>query len=408
MTQVVEARGPAGGFGLVLAGGAALGAYEVGVVQYLVEDVARELGRPLQFDVLTGTSAGAINTAVLAAHAEDLRTGVRHLSELWRSLRLGAVLRPSGAEILSMLLEATTTGHWVGKLLHARGGVLDPMPIEELVRAAPMHRIDEHVRAGRLRSVALSATRVSTGRAVVFHDSHALDPRDLAGSSSTMVATRLRATHALASAAIPLLFPAVVIDGEPYCDGGLRQVVPLSPAIRLGARRMVVVNPTSEPAEVSPEVAAERRTAVVSPTFLAGKALGALFLDRMEVDLDRAAQANQILKAGRRRWGASFDDELNRELVADGGHEISELHTVCIQPSCDLGELATEYATHQLGRETSVASLLLRRLAQAGATRAGDVLSYLMFDGGFTGQLIELGRHDARVHHAELCALLAG
>ena len=380
----------------------------MGVVQYLADEVARELGRPLQFDLLTGTSAGAINAAVLAAHADDLRTGAARLAELWRSLRLGAVLRPSGAEILSMLLEATTQGHWMGRLLHARGGVLDPSPIEELVRAAPMHHIDDHVRSGRLRSVALSATRVSTGRAVVFHDSHALDPDAAAGSSSTMVATRLRAAHALASAAIPLLFPAVMIDGEPYCDGGLRQVVPLSPAIRLGARRMVVVNPTSEPAEVSAEVAAERRAAVLSPTFLAGKALGALFLDRMEVDLDRAAQANQILQAGRRRWGPTFDAELNQEMVAGGGHAISELETVCIQPSCDLGALATDYAARELGRtETSVASVLLRQLAQAGATRAGDVLSYLLFDGGFTSQLIELGRRDARRHHASLCTLLA-
>ncbi len=403
--QASSVKGPRG---LVLAGGAALGAYEVGVVHYLANEVAHELGRPLQFELFTGTSAGAINTAVLAAFADDLRSGVHRLSELWCSLRLGAVLRPSGAEILSMLFEATTQAHWVGKVLHARGGVLDPGPIEELVRSTPMERIDQHVRSGRVQSVALSATRVSTGRAVVFHDSHAPRPDVGAGSSSTMMATHLRPPHALASAAIPLLFPAVAVEGEPYCDGGLRQVVPLSPAIRLGARRLLVVNPTSEPADISPEVAAERRAAVVSPIFLAGKALGALFLDRMEVDLDRAAQTNHILAAGRRRWGPSFDEELGRELVAGGGHPVSELGTLCIQPSCDLGALATEYAQRELGRhEASVASLLLRRLAQAGATRAGDVLSYLMFDGGFTRRLIELGRSDARAHHGALCALLA-
>jgi NTE family protein len=214
----------------------------------------------------------------------------------------------------------------------------------------------------------------------------------------------------MASVAIPLLFAPVEIDGDLYCDGGLRQVVPLSPALHLGATRLVVIDPL--PGEVATDALSEnmRREAVNSPLYLAGKALDALFADRLEIDLARLEQITAILRAGQRRYGPGFSDELNAELVRSGDAPVREVPTVRIEPSIDLGALAVDYVMRPgfTARARGPAARILRRLAETGRTRAGDLLSFLLFDGGFATELVEIGRADARARRDELLALLAG
>lgn len=393
--------------GVVLAGAAALGAYEVGVLSHLIETVARDIG-PTMPRVLAGTSAGAINAAALASFADAPAVGTRMLSRAWCELRLEQILRPSSVELLSMALDVAGAPARLRRALRVRwirGGVLDPAPIARLVARAPLARIDAHLAARRLDGIAVSATRVATGAAVVFH--RGATPATTWSREPNVVAIETPVTelHVLASASIPLLFPPVVIDGDAYCDGGLRQMVPLSPALHLGASRLLVVNPLPAAARACAE---DGDAPITSPLYLAGKALNALFADRVGADLARLNHTSAILRAGRRRYGPSFEREINLELARDGGAELRVVDALCIEPSRDLGVLAAEHVTsHAFASRASGAGRLLRCIADGEPRRAGDLLAYLLFDGAFTATLIDMGRADARARHEELCALFS-
>lgn len=390
---------------LVLAGGAALGAYEVGVVRYLLEAVEPALGKPLNLDILCGTSAGAINATYLAAHADEPTRRGSGLADVWTSLELGRFLRPSALEAFGLLLDGRIDA-LPAPLRTLRGGLLNPGPLEAVVHASmPLPRIAEHLRAGRLQALTVSATHVASGRCVTFMQAHGPPPRWPHDPLSMAVATAIGAEHVLASAAVPLLFPAVMLDGQAYCDGGLRQVVPLSAAVHLGAASLVVVNPVPVP---QPPGEQPRET-LTSLTYLTGKALNALFLDRMEVDLARLEQLNGILEAGQRRFGPGFLHELNRELALTGREPIRPIRTLRLQPSRDIGRMAAEYAASVrfARRERGLAGRYLRHLARRDESHVGDLLSYVLFDGEFAGQLIDLGWTDAAARHGELCAFFA-
>ena len=388
--------------GVVLAGAAALGAYEVGVIAHLVESVLPEVGGALP-QVFAGTSAGAINAAALAATAEDPATGIRLLARGWSELQLGQILRPSSVELLSMVLDVSGAPVRLRRALRVlaiRGGLLDTTALARIVEQIPLHRIPDHISAGRLQGLALTATRVATGAAVVFYDAHLERPWRVERNLEA-IPTRLTADHVLASAALPLLFPAVTIAGEAYCDGGLRQMVPLSPAIHVGVDRLLVINPL--PTVTPPRPMPDNPT---SPLYLAGKALNALFADRVEADLGRLAQTSAILRAGHRRFGASFEAELNEQLVQDGGTPLRAIDAVTIEPSTDLGILAAAHVTSRSFAARGAAAGVLRLIADGDPQRAGDLLAYVLFDGAFEAELIALGRRDARARHADLCDLV--
>lgn len=395
--------------GLVLSGAAALGAYQIGVLDHLVTAVADELGEPLRFDVVSGTSAGAINGAAIASGAELPAAAVERLADAWTGLRLDEVLRPSTVEVLAMIADVTAAPTSLQRALAslgARGGLVGTRPIEALCRAAVQpERIERNLASGALGAIAVAATRIASGRATVFYRSRA-PLRPFAGP--TMIDVRIAPEHVMASAAVPLLFPAVAIDGEPYCDGGLRHLVPLSPAIHLGARRIVMVSAMSAATDGATAEAA-RRAAAGSPLYLAGKALDALFTDSVDGDLDRLLQLNRVLAAGARRYGPGFAVELDGALAALGAPPLRSIELVHVRPSHDLGALAAEYLT---GAPSSwlrgPIARGFRRLAERDPVRAGGLLAYLLFDGGFASELIALGRADARAQHVELVALFAG
>src|SRR6185503_5820256 len=166
------------------------------------------------------------------------------------------------------------------------------------------------------------------------------------GRDATIVprAAQLGHAHALASAAIPFLFPAVRLDGEYHCDGGLRQNVPLSPARRLGASGMVVISPkfsSSDP--VAADVAAENEASFPSPLFLLGKTLNALMLDRIDNDIDRLQRITSILDAGTQVCGADFVERINRELVATAGKPMRPIRAVLIRSSQNIAQLAADF-----------------------------------------------------------------
>jgi NTE family protein len=394
--------------GLVLAGGSARGAYEVGVVRYIVEEIARALGRDIPIDIISGTSAGSINAGMLAAYAD--RPGERGelLARQWTNLELEDVVRLAPGEILHVATRML--GRKLSSAERRRGGVLDPSGIERIVRDnIPFEAIDGHVRSGRLTAVSISTTHVASGRTVIF-----VQRRDPGvprwGSDPTMIARtcRLRAEHVLASAAVPLLFPAVEVDGQYYCDGGLRQNVPLSPARRLGADGLIVINPRFVRGEAqTPELADEREREFPDPVFVFGKAMNALLLDRIENDIRRLEKLNGVLAAGERRFGSDFGKQLNEELGRDGQSGLRPLDVVYLRSSEDIGVLAAEYVQSPefAKRVPGFIGRGLRRIGE-GVSEA-DLLSYVLFDGAFAGRLIEIGRSDARARHDELATFFA-
>ena len=392
--------------GLVLAGGAARGAYEVGVVQHILEEVSRDLGRDVPLDVLSGTSIGALNVCALAAFADTPRERGQRMAEHWTALRIGDVIRPDAREMLSMV--RGMFGRGAGGLLPVgrRGGIFDPVGMESLVaRFIPFQRIDDNLRAGLLHGVTVSTTHVGTGRTVVWVQRGEAGLPPWSGDPTVIPrAVELRERHALASAAIPFLFPAVRIDGDYFCDGGLRQNVPLSPARRLGADGLVIVNPRFLP-QATPFAAIPHDGRVPGPFALLGKTLNALLLDRLDNDIDRLKGINEILDAGCKLYGPGFLDALNRELGRPPGRGLRPVKVVLIRTSQDIGRLAAQFikAPGFGQRASGMIGAVLRRLAEGDDPRQADFISYLLFDGDFARQLIELGRSDAKAKHAELC-----
>jgi NTE family protein len=397
---------------LVLAGGAARGAYEVGVLQYIVRDVARTIGRPIHFDVICGTSVGAINACAMAAYADDPVVGADLLEKEWTSLRLQRVVRPSPREFLAMvgdLLGRARSDPRPGD--QRRGGLIDPRGIEEIVNTAiPFDRIARHLASGALAALTVSTTDVATGKTVIFvQRAEGGVPVWSRDPSILVKAAIIGPDHALASAAIPMIFPAVRIQDAFYCDGGLRQNVPLSPARRLGAEGLVVVNPRYIGGP-KPIVAEENLKSYPGPLFLLGKALNALLLDRIDNDIDRLRRINAILEAGTRRWGATFVEDLNAELAEHSRvSPLQPLRVVHVRASEDIGAIAGEYVRSERFAETTsgVIARSLRRISEWEGEGESDLVSYVLFDGAFAGKLIELGRRDAKARDAELCAFFS-
>ncbi|MFO0589261.1 MAG: patatin-like phospholipase family protein [Polyangiaceae bacterium] len=395
---------------LVLAGGAARGAYEVGVVDHVVKEVARSIGRPVPFDVLCGTSVGALNACGMAAFVdrgpEDM---MREVEQVWTSLRVKDLVKPDVRGIFQM------GGRLLGRdaplprgVPIREGGLIAPEGLERLVATRiPFARIDENIAAGHLDALTVSTTHVATGKTVVYVHRKSSGPLDWSPDPTVIARpAKITARHALASAAIPILFRAVELDGDFHCDGGLRQNVPLSPARRLGADRVFVINPRF--ISTTPLDDRESEHLFPGPLFLLGKTLNALLLDRIDTDLARLQTINRILEAGARVAGDGFVSALNREMGFAPGKGLRPMKAMLVRASADIGQMAAEYVRSPAFQKIGgVQGTLMRRLSEPESRSESDLLSYVLFDGAFCGQLIELGRADARARHEELCAFFA-
>jgi len=394
--------------GFVLSGGGSRGAYEAGIIHYLRTDLAKRLGRHVPIDIVTGTSVGAINAAFLAATMADPDSQAELINSAWRALRIEELISLKPKDLLRagrMLLGADPPPPPPGSFRY--GGMLDTSGLERFViRAIPWRGIDRSLREKHLHAISVSATHVASGHTVVFLSSAEPVPREWSRDPFVRHrAARIGPRHVLASAAIPMLFPAVKIGDQFFTDGGLRQNTPMSPAIRLGADRLLLVSLRHvKPGPVATEPPIPE--GYPKPLFLAGKALNALMLDHTEYDLQRMQRINMILEAGNASFGEQFEQMMNHELVRLRGAPLRRIQVVHIRPSEDIGAMASDFvASGRMRVSGLLARKLLDRLRGGEGRHESDFLSYLLFDGNFAADLIDLGRRDAAKKEDELASL---
>ena len=264
-------------------------------------------------------------------------------------------------------------------------------------RSIDWRRIGINLAEGRLEAVSVAATEIATGRVVAFLE--ARDPAATWSGDPSLVSRKveLRVEHALASAAIPVLFPAVKIDDTYFADGGIRLNTPLAPALRLGADRVLVV-PLRRGAGGDNELASARIASYTNPLFLYGKVLNALLLDHIETDLARMHVINGILERGERAYGPDFVGRINAAARYERDHPFRKVEDVVVRPSRDLGVMAGELVADpaRVARVPAWVRILRRTLGLAGEALEADLLSYLLFDRVYTEPLVELGFEDAR------------
>lgn len=383
---------------LVLSGGGARGAYEAGVLAYIFQELPPRLLANAPVKVICGTSVGAVTACFLAGNAHLPHMNTARLLDLWRRLRLDKTMRLSIVDLMRLPLELRATFRQ-----EAAGVLLNSAVLQEIVvRETPWVQIRHNIRAGVLSALTVSATHIASGRTVVFVDRP--DGTTPPWSRDTRVAARpvrIRPAHAMASAAIPYLFAPIAIDGAWYCDGSVRQNTPLSPALRLGADRVLVLGLRYDgpDADWPPKL----EEPAPQPFEYMGKLLNSLMLDNLDYDLKTLQGFNELLKAGKQTFGDVFLEQMNETTIRYRGAGYREVDAVFIRPSRDIAELANDFVRLVHPNIGGLPGWILSKVAQTQVQRS-DMLSYLLFDGRYAQTLIELGMHDADANRERLIA----
>lgn len=360
---------------LVLSGGGARGAYQVGVLQGLSELLKKEK-MPSPFRILSGTSAGAINTAKLASTEGDFHSAVTELVQLWSKIKTDQVFK---ADLIS--LNNLGLGALLGGRQKRFNSLLDTAPLKNLIeKNCNFNNIQGNLEKGLFDSVIITANNYSRNSAVSFVQTATRVNEKLLKWKEVRrksVHAQLKADHILASSAIPMLFPPIQLNGEPYGDGCVRNNTPCSPSIRMGANKLLVigVRSTSSTGE-APLREDSKEIHEASMVRILNTLLNAVLLDSVEQDVQRIQRLNQLY------------DEATTSNPAFRAKTLKKIPAICISPSHDIGELARTKAHH-------VPRILRMTISAFGnLDEASELLSYLLFDSDFCQSLIAMGYKD--------------
>lgn len=383
--------------GLVLAGGGARGAYEVGVMNG-VANVLRDAGiSESPFRIFTGTSVGAINATFLAAHSDRPDLGAVKLREIWLSLQWSQQLSFTWRRVFSTF--------------RSGGGaqspaILDASALEALIcDSIPWDKLPELVADGHLHALVVAALQIYSGRTTLFAQlseecmfKPSKDPRRVLSETS------IDAKHVLASSAIPFLFSPQQIDGRWYCDGSIRFNTPISPAIRCGAERLMVIGVRN----MQPAMVGDFAEPPPGVGTILGKLLNALLLDPVHYDLQVLKRFNRFIEVTRSVLGEADQLALDKVFRETRGNRYRNIELLTFSPSKDLGQLAAELLLNKPSRfgRSMTSRWLFKRLAREDAVWEHDLASYLLFDSEYLDRLVTLGCEDAMTRREEIIDFL--
>lgn len=372
------------GIALTLSGGGARGAYQVGFLRFLAR---RYPDFPLE--IVTGASAGAVNAIQLANHTGRFSDRVEDLTRAWESLSVDQVFRVDALSLLPRGLR------WIAQLSLLGGrdyvpqarGLVDTEPLRNFLHTVlgthdgTLPGIKQNLARGDLRAVAISTTHYKSASTVVFCQGEQVEAWERPQRHSVL--RDLTVDHVMASAALPLLFPAIEINQQWFGDGSVRLHAPLAPAVHLGARKIIAISTRAE--VVHPVPNPMPPADYPAPAQILGVLFNSIFLDLLDQDALRLERVNRLLAAG----------------AGETSEKLKPVGLLILRPSIELGEIAQDYEP-QLPK---LFRFLTRRLGTREA-RGRDVLSMLMFQGDFLRRIIELGEADAEARADEIAAFV--
>jgi NTE family protein len=363
--------------GLVLTGGGARAAYQVGVLRAISEMLPAK--SPCPFPIICGTSAGAINATVLAANAANFGEGVRQLMTVWRNFHVHHVYRSDSLSVIRQ------SGKWIGGAitgLHV--SLFDNSPLARLLsRRLDYSGIQRSIDAGNLYAFSITCSGYTSGESVTFYQGvPGLEPWQRARRIG--IPAQIRVEHLLASSALPFIFAPVHINREYFGDGSMRQMAPVSPALHLGAKRLFVIG-------VGRQAQHERIKTEAGPSTaqIAGHCLNSIFLDSLEVDLERLQRINRTLST------------MPPELREKNNLPLHEVDFRVVAPSEALDKIAVSHV-HELPFTIRAMLYTLGARKRSGS----NLVSYLLFEKGYCRALIKLGYGDTMKRRDELMQFL--
>ena len=369
--------------GLILTGGGARVAYQVGVLKAIAEFLPRHAHNP--FPIICGTSSGSLNAVTLAVNARSFRKGVQYLLNIWKHSQIDHVYRTDPVSVLK------NSSRWFAGLILSSTGInklnqvslLDNAPMVAMLEATlPYEKIQENIDAGHLYALSITASGYGSGCSVTFYQGvEEIPPWKRAHRLG--IPTKIEPKHLLASSAIPFIFPAVLVNREYFGDGSMRQIAPISSALHLGATRVLIIGLGHSEEEQN------RSNICDYPSLaqIAGHVMDSIFLDSLEVDVERVQRINHSIGM----------------LTADTQQQINWRHVdvLVIEPSQAIEKIAQRYAMHL----PWTIRFLLRGI---GAMRrsGANLVSYLLFEKNFCRAMIELGYQDALKQKQEILAFI--
>ena len=366
--------------GLILSGGGARAAYQVGVLKAINKILPKTSGNP--YDIIAGTSAGAINGVALASYAEHHHIGIRHLERIWTNFKPNLIYRTDFKGVVKTLSRLTRTTLIGRKYKHDRVSLLDNTPLRGLLsEVIKFDNIQKAIDSGALHAMCVTGSGLDSGESVSFFQGH-YSIVNWQRHRRIGYRSRIGIDHLMASSAIPMIFPSVKINQEYYADGAVRQLAPISPALHLGAEKILVIGVSGEAHKRKEKVEA---TAYPTPASVMGHMLNAAFLDSMETDVERLQRINRTV------------DKIPEDVRKKHGMELKPIELLEINPSSSMDEIA--------GRHVDELPRVIR-LALGGSgntSRNGSgILSYLLFSSGFCKDLIALGYKDGMARRDEI------